>query len=422
VKVASVKIEKTKNEFPDIDSDFFDRDVIFDYLIKKYGQKHVAAVGTNTRYSAKNAIQDLGSVFEVPSADVFAVTKIYNPDINVEDNISKSDKIAQFFQSYPKIKELFPVFVDTIRGYGIHAGGIVITDTKYPIDRYFALQRTSEGSRIATLWDKGEVESVGGVKMDILGLNCCGQIHNVKKLVGLNPYTIHPQEEEVYKTIVMNLAHKNIFQFDTSLGKTAFSELLPLDLEQLSTASGIIRVVGTEEGRNAYEKYKENLKEYQTGNLHFWEAKLRDEVAGDFSFEVCRKVLKETFGVLVYQEQLIRLVQFLSRGKMTFQDGNRVRKALDKNIFGKYGTVDKLQGNRELLKKWHTDIMAIFNEYLLPFIEEDGFSSNRSDIQDFLHFRLDKHNHLPIPRDGILNWFIVVLISFQLYTVKLIVL
>ena len=100
MKVASVKIEKTKNEFPDIDSDFFDRDVIFDYLIKKYGQKHVAAVGTNTRYSAKNAIQDLGSVFEVPSADVFAVTKIYNPDINVEDNISKSDKIAQFFQSF----------------------------------------------------------------------------------------------------------------------------------------------------------------------------------------------------------------------------------------------------------------------------------------------------------------------------------
>lgn len=407
MKVAAVKIEKTKNEFPDIDSDFFDRDIIFDYLIKKYGQKHVAAVGTNTRYSAKNAIQDLGSVFEVSSADVFAVTKIYNPDISVEDNIAKSDKIAQFFQNYPKIRELFPVFVDTIRGYGIHAGGIVITDAKYPIDRYFALQRTSEGSRIATLWDKGEVESVGGVKMDILGLNCCGQIHNVKKLVGLDPYTIHPQQPEVYREIVTSLAHKNIFQFDTSLGKTAFSELLPMDLEQLSTASGIIRVVGTEEGRNAYEKYKENLKHFQEGETHFWQTRLRDEVAGDYSFEVCKRVLKETFGVLVYQEQLIRLVQFLSRGKMTFQDGNRVRKALDKNIFGKYGTVDKLQGNRELLKKWHTDIMAIFNEYLLPFIEEDGFSSNRSDIQDFLHFRLDKHNNLPIPRDGILNWFIV---------------
>ncbi len=407
MKIVSVSIEKTKNEFPDIDCDFFDRDAIFDYLIKKYGQKHVAAVGTNTRYSAKNAIQDLGSVFEVPSQEVFAVTKIYNPDISVEDNMLKSDKISQFFHSYPKIRELFPVFVDTIRGYGIHAGGIIITDSKYPVDRHFALQRTSEGSRIATLWDKAEVESVGGVKMDILGLNCCGQIHNVKKLVGLDPYSIHPHEEEVYSAIVTGLHHKNIFQFDTSLGKTAFSELLPMDLEQLSTASGIIRVVGTEEGRNAYNKYKENLKEFQEGNTDFWESRLREEVEGGYSFEVCKRVLKETFGVLVYQEQLIKLVQFLSKGKMTFQDGNRVRKALDKNIFGKYGTVDKLQGNRELLKKWHTDIMAIFSEYLLPFIPEDGFDSNRTDIQDFLHFRLDKHNHLPIPKDGILNWFIV---------------
>ena len=407
LKIKKVGIEKTSREPPDIDSDFFDREAIINYLIKKYGQNHVAMVGTVTTYSPKNAIQDIGTVFEIPSSETTAITKIYNSELSIEENIQNVHSIKVFFQKYPQIKELIPKFVNTIRSFGIHAGGVILTDKKYPINKYFALQRTQEDSKIATFWTKEEVEKMGGIKMDILGLNCCGQIHKVKEMVGLDPYKLHPQEEIVYKEIVTKNKHKNIFQFDSNIGAMAFSQIVPMNIHDLSAASGIIRITGTEEGRKAYNSFRENIHAFQSGDTNIVKKKIYNEVVEPYNRQVCIKILSETYGVLIYQEQLIKLVQFLSKGRKTFQDGNRLRKALDKKIFGKYGTVDKLQGNKDILKKWHTDIMALFEEYLLPYIGKDGWESNDPIIQDFLNFRLDENNRLPIPEKGILNWFIV---------------
>ena len=406
-KIKTVSIVSGVREFPDIDCDFFDRSLILEYLTKKYGQNHVASVGTITKYSAKNTIQDIGQVFEITPSETTAVTKVYNNELSPEENEANVQTVKTYFSNYPFVKELVPKFIDTIRGFGIHAGGIVITDKKYPITKHFALQRTKEDSNVATFWAKEEIEKMGGIKMDILGVEVAGQIHAVKEMVGLNPYKVLPQDEEVYREMVSSVKHKNIFQFDTNLGKTAFLELMPMNINDLSASSGIIRVTGTDEGRKAYERFKNNINEYQSGNKDYWREELRNEIADFSNYKICEKILEETYGVLIYQEQLIKMVQFLSKRKRTFQDGNRVRKALDKKIFVKYGTIDKLQGNKEILKKWHTDIMEIFEENLLPFIGKDGWESHDPEIQDFLNFRLDENNYLPIPSKGILNWFIV---------------
>jgi DNA polymerase-3 subunit alpha len=363
-------------------------------------------IGNRLIYQGKSAIRDLSQVYDIPSVESQKASKEYNNERSVDENIYASENISNFFDTYPFLKEKVEKLVGTVSSLGIHAGGVVISDSArgYNLNRMCALQRPAEDGRIATLWTKKEAEQIGLIKYDILGLSAASIIHYTKKLIGMNPYEDCLEDEEVFKDIIFNSKHKNIFQFESPLGKKAFEDFSPMNIMELANASGIIRVVGSEAGREIYDTYKKNIHAYQEGNEDEWRDNLREQIFEDKNYEIVEKVLEESYGVMIYQEQLSYLVKEFSDGEKNFVDGNKVRKLLDK--LGDKGSIAEKQGNPEALKAWHDEFMEIIGEYLLPYIGRDGWGNPNKDVQNFLNFKLTKEDTLPIPKSGIISWFI----------------
>lgn len=411
--VKKIEIKEPESSYPDVDSDFgtnlqtgMGRNDIIDYLINKYGKNYVAMVGNRLFYSGKSVLRDLGQVYDIPSSETQNASKEFNNDLSVDENIEYSQAVKEYFENYPELKDKVDRIVGTCSGLGVHAGGVVISDPvrNFDLRKWCALQRTQEDGSIATLWTKKEVEQIGLIKYDILGLSSASQIHYAKKMIGLDPYEDCEEDEEVFKHIIFNLKHKNIFQFETHLGRKAFEDLKPMSIMEVANASGLIRIVGSEAGRAIYNTYKENIDYAQQGEKDYWKETLLEQIIEKRNYTIAEKVLSESYGVLIYQEQLAYLVVGFSDGEKCFVDGNKVRKALDK--LGEKGNIYSFQGNREALKKWHDEFMGIMNEYILPYIGKDGWDHPNKEVRDFLNFKLDAEDYLPIPTKGIISWFI----------------
>ena len=415
------KVERRKQDFswPDVDSDlsinvnnFRDgREEIITELTRKYGQDHVAYIGNRLIYAPKSAIRDLGQIYDIPSSETIKATKYYNEELTLEQNMERNKDIKEYFTKYKDLKTLVPQICGTTSALGVHAGGVLISDSKFPLVRHIGLQRPNEDGRVATIWTKDEVSQLGFIKYDILGLDAAGQIALCKKLRGENIYENYPFDlPEVYENTVLKSFNKNVFQFESALGKRCFQDLLPMSIEELANASGLIRILGTESGRRVYDSYKENVIDLQTNGRDqenpLWKSKLQDEIHDkEKNYDIVEKVLGSTYGILIYQEQLCELIKEFSRGEKTFVDGNNVRKYLGR-LAKKHGYLDDLQGNRDALKGWHRDFMKIMNEYVLPYIGKDGLNSTNKTVKDFIEFNLAPGNKLIVPENGIISWMI----------------
>ena len=425
-KILSKKIKTYHGSLPDIDIDFginpligSDKKTLIRYLQNKYnhdGNIHVAAVGNLNTYSLKSAIQDLAGTYEIPAKEYFPVTKSINDAVSLDINIKKNKKIKDFFEKYPDLKDYAQAMVGVGRNLSVHAGGVVITGKDYPLNRYCPLQRTTEDEPVpATMFTKNEISDMGLVKMDILGLNTLTQIEYVKWLVqdrknwGKNITDDYPEIPEVFSFIKDGCKHKNIFQFETNLGRKSFKDLKIESIQDIANASGLIRLMGSEDGRALYSKYKENSEAAEKGQDHLWREALKEEVSED-NYDICLEVLEPTYGVLIYQEQLIKLIEKLSRGKYTFNDGNAVRKKLGL-LVKNHGIIDSVQQSETSIRAWHKDLMDIIGDKLIPFLGKDGLDSDDPDVIDFINCTLrdggGKKKYLPIPEKGILNWFVV---------------
>jgi DNA polymerase III subunit alpha len=404
----NVFLREAGMDFIDADIDFSNnpltdhgRDYILQHLAKKYnkdGNIHFALVGVRTVYSIKSALRDIARTHDVPASETFAVTKEIDDSYTIEENIKRSKIFEDYNKKYPEVVRIASQIVGVTSNFGVHAGGVVISGEDYPLQKYVPLQKSHSGIP-ATLYDKDELQDVCGfIKYDLLGVTALSQVLYVKYLLG---------DKDYYKDYEVNLepfslckkgAHKNIFQFESPLGKRSFTELKMESIYDLSNASGMIRQMGTEGGRAMYEKYKmlSNSSEEQ------WVSTLKEEVSEEL-FEIVYPILKPTYGVLIYQEQLSSMIQKISKEKFSFGDGNSVRKKLSKFV-GKHGLVDSLQGKPELLRAWHTDMIDSLGKYLIPFLSEKDIGETG---RKFINFELDSKGHLPLPDKGILNWFII---------------
>jgi DNA polymerase-3 subunit alpha len=356
-------------------------------------------------YSAKSAIRDLAAVYEIPPSESFKITKEYNDELDVAANIRRNKNIAEYFAKYPMLKDKVDQLIGTISSLGVHAGGVILSDKarKLSLFDYCALQRTKDEGRIASLWTKEEVALLGFIKYDLLGLNSASMVHYARQLLDLNPYEDAPEDEEVFRDIVLCLKHKNIFQFESQLGRQAFEDFLPMSIAELGNATAVIRLVGAEAGREVYNDYKKAVDQIQQGDTEYWKERLYQECVNEDNARISIEVMKDSYGVLIFQEQLANLVKEFSRGQKTFTDGNQCRKALDKHK-KKYGTIDDCQGDKTAIELWHKTFMEILETYFLPFIGEDGWDSPDEATQDFLNCKLTADKRLPLPERGPLKW------------------
>jgi len=355
---------------PDIDVDFDDdgRGKVLDWVTKKYGAEKVAHIITYGTMAAKSAIQDVGRVQKVPLAMVGKI-KSYIPDKTFPDNIKdekgKSPKVnlVNCFKYIPELNMLengekpddFDVYdqgenirsmltyaaelEDTNRQTGIHACGVIIgADDLTNVAPVATIEDKDSKERVVvTQYDGHVIESVGLIKMDFLGLKTLTLIkdalHNVKRTRGIDIDIDHiPIDDKETYDLYCSGNTIGLFQFESPGMQKYLRELHPTVIGDIIAMNALYRP-GPMDNIPAFIARKQGRQEIK------------------YDFACMEKYLKDTYGICVYQEQVMLLSRELA--DFTRGESDTLRKAMGKKQLAKmeelYGKFMK-QGVAKLTK------------------------------------------------------------------------
>ncbi len=314
---------KTK---PDIDIDFMDnrRQEIFDYLFTKYGADKVAHIITFQKIKIKTAIRDIGRILgiELPTINLICknISDIFDTDL---DSTIKEKKVLQDYESkYPQLFELAKFIIDMPRQIGMHAAGVVICDK--PLDQVLPTTLSAEGTN-TTQYSMEYIESVGLIKMDILGLvnlsiiaDCVDEInkHAEKKF---DIEKIPLDDQKVFNQLTQGNTI-GIFQLESPGMTRVVRQIKPKNIEDISAASALFRP-GPQANIPLYLENKKN-----PDKIEYIDEKLKD-------------ILAPTYGIIVYQEQVIQVLCQVANWSLAQAD--IVRRAISKKHVDKLLNIQK---------------------------------------------------------------------------------
>jgi DNA-directed DNA polymerase III PolC len=302
---------------PDFDIDFswLDRDDIIDYVFKRYGKDHVALLGMYDTFQYKAAVRELGKVFGLPKAEIdqLSTTGYYNGDTRGESFSGKQapDHIHKMILQYGRLLENFPNHLS------IHPGGILISEE--PIYNYTAIQMPPKGFPVAQL-DMFIAENIGLYKLDILSQRGLGHIKEAQRLVRENRgISINIDDVANFKkdpNVRAQIKEVNTigcFYIESPAMRQLLKKLKCDDYLTLVAASSIIRPGVAQSGM--MRQYIERF--HAPGKINYLHPKMAD-------------LLKETFGVMVYQEDVIKVAHHFAG--LDLGDADILRRAMS----GKY--------------------------------------------------------------------------------------
>lgn len=317
---------------PDIDIDFDDegRGRVMQYVIDKYGASQVAQIITYGTMAAKSSIKDTGRVLDLPLPDTNEIAKLIpnlklNKIFNMEEKALKEVLRAEEFEAVNKLKQLADgagleaetikqarVLEGSMRNTGIHACGVIITPSD--ITNYVPVSLAKDSDLYVTQFDNSVVESAGLLKMDFLGLKTLTLIKdtvtNVKLRHGieLNP-DLFPIDDELTYELFQRGETIGVFQYESPGMQKYMKELKPTVFADLIAMNALYRP-GPMEYIPSFIKRKHGIEPIT------------------YDLDACEEYLKETYGITVYQEQVMLLSQKLagfSKG-----DADVLRKAMGK--------------------------------------------------------------------------------------------
>jgi DNA polymerase-3 subunit alpha len=324
---------------PDIDIDFDDvgRDKVIDYVIDKYGRNQVAQIVTYGTMAAKSSLRDVGRVMNIPLAEVDRVAKTFpahlsatlgkvlakdgvDPKLKDVMNSEEMEKAIQFRQLADGDDEIGQMIQTarklegSVRNTGIHACGVVITPDD--ITKYVPVKTDKDSPMLITQFDNSVAESAGLLKMDFLGLKTLTIIKDAVAMIERNhgiklDMDEVPLEDELTYQLFQRGETVAIFQYESSGMQKYMKELAPTTFEDLIAMNALYRPGPLE--------YIPNFIARKHG---------REPITYDL--DDCEEYLKDTYGITVYQEQVMLLSQKLAG--FTKGQADKLRKAMGKKI------------------------------------------------------------------------------------------
>ncbi len=302
---------------PDIDIDFCyeRRDEVIDYVNKKYGQEKVAQIVTFGTMAAKNAIRDVGRVLDIPLSKVDQVAKAVPFRLNITlDSALETDadfrQLYEFNDENRKLIDLARQVEGMPRHTSTHAAGVLIAGE--PVDHLVPLSRS--GDQITTQFNMNELEELGLLKMDFLGLRNLTVIKDAIDMIEeIHGIRIEVDEIDTNDPGAMTLFHNadtiGIFQFESNGMRSFLRELKPTKFDDLVAANALFRP-GPMDQIPTYVRARHNPAE-----VSYLHPKLEP-------------ILKNTYGVIVYQEQVMMIVQQLAG--YSLGEADNLRRAMSK--------------------------------------------------------------------------------------------
>ncbi|HLJ10975.1 MAG TPA: DNA polymerase III subunit alpha [Planctomycetaceae bacterium] len=297
-------LDPSRAEAPDIDIDFCRdrREKVLNYVKEKYGEANVAQIGTFGTLGAKAVIRDVARALAMPldRADEVAKFVPAGPAVDLASALDESADLKSAYEQDPAVREVidFGLKLEGLaKSAGTHAAGVVIADE--PLTNYVPLQRITGKDDIITQWPMAGVEKAGLLKMDFLGLRNLTildkAVENVKKLrrIELDPLNFPLDDKETF-ALLQRGETKGIFQLEGGGIRDLLTKMKPDAFNDIIATSALYRPGPLEGGMvMTYVNVKHGVE--PAPKLH----------------PVVDEILKETYGVMVYQEQVMRILNRL---------------------------------------------------------------------------------------------------------------
>ena len=316
-------LNPSRISMPDIDVDFciHGRERVYNYVVQRYGGgDYVAQIITFGKMKAKLVIRDVGRALGLPLAEVDTIAKLIpdNLKMTIDKALKEEPKLAEMVKADPRIAELIDIsraLEGLSRHASTHAAGVVIGDK--PLVEYLPLYKGKKGE-VVTQFDMKKVEDIGLVKFDFLGLRNLTVIDNaLKSIADQNkpvPDLAHlPFDDEKTFALLQAGDTTGVFQLESSGMKNLLVRLHPESFGDLTALVALYRPGPLDSGM------VDDFVDRKHG---------RKEVI--YPVESLAPILEETYGVIVYQEQVMQVAGVLSG--YTMADADSLRKAIGKKI------------------------------------------------------------------------------------------
>jgi DNA polymerase-3 subunit alpha len=289
---------------PDIDMDFCmdRRGEVINYVVEKYGQDHVAQIITFGTLGAKAAIRDVGRVLEIPYAEVDKVAKLVPTQLNItlQQALDQEPQLRDLVDTNPKIKELMSIaqsLEGLARHASTHAAGLVISEE--PLTDHVPLYKGAN-DEIVTQYPMGDVERIGLVKFDFLGLKTLTMIHHAEQLVVHRLAAQQPADQPPFQ--IDRVPYDDVPTFALlASGKTT-------GLFQLESSGMRDLLTGLKPDR--FEDIIAIIALYRPGPMDLipdFIKRKQGKVPIIYETAELEPILKDTYGVIVYQEQVMAI-------------------------------------------------------------------------------------------------------------------
>ncbi|QNO15648.1 DNA polymerase III subunit alpha [Alkalicella caledoniensis] len=286
---------------PDIDIDFCyeRREEVINYVVEKYGEDKVAQIITFGTMAARAVVRDVGRALGIPYSDVDKIAKLIPMELNmtIDKALKVEPTLKLLYNEDETIKKLLDVSLSLEgmpRHSSTHAAGVVIS--KEPLTEYVPLQTVENG--VVTQFPMGTLEELGLLKMDFLGLRTLTIINNAVKIIEsthnkkIDIDTVSYDDEKTYNLLSEGKT-LGVFQLESSGMRNVLRELKPTKFEEIIAVVALYRP-GPMEQIPTFIKSKHK------------------QIPISYPHEKVKSVLEETYGIMVYQEQIMRVASDLA--------------------------------------------------------------------------------------------------------------
>jgi DNA polymerase III subunit alpha len=308
-------INPDRNDYPDIDLDFEDkqRERVKEYLSSRWGENNVAAIATYGTFKPKSVIKDVSRVFQVPYNEINSVT----PFFETLEELESIDKGKVLIKNYPEILPVARKLEGRIRNTGVHAAGMVVSSI--PLSQVCPVETRKSSSSsdraMVTSFDMEDAESVGLIKVDILGLKTVSVIkdciNKIKERHGVDVTTksLELDDSAVFK----NFNDGNtvgVFQADAAAYRNLIERMGIDDFNDLVVSNALVRPGALLSQGQKYIDCKKGIQ------------------SPVYPDETVKSILEETYGTVIFQEQLMQMAVLLSG--FTWSEADKLRKIIGK--------------------------------------------------------------------------------------------
>ncbi|HUL31466.1 MAG TPA: DNA polymerase III subunit alpha [Thermodesulfobacteriota bacterium] len=309
-----------KSSMPDVDVDFCmeGRDKVIQYVSERYGKENVAQIITFGKMQAKAVVRDVGRVLGIPYAEVDRIAKLIpnKIDITLEQALQQEAGLREAIAKDTRIASLFEIAASLeglARHASTHAAGVVIANK--PLMDYLPLQR-GQNSEVVTQYPMKQVEAIGLVKFDFLGLKTLTvvdqTIHLIEKNRGLRVELseIPLDDSEVYAVLGAG-SNLGIFQLESSGMRDLLTKLKPQSFKDIIALVALYRPGPLDSGMvGEFIKRKHGQESIR------------------YELPALEEILRDTYGVIVYQEQVMQIASALAN--FSLEDADNLRRAMAK--------------------------------------------------------------------------------------------